>query len=141
MSNLLTPPDLVSKRAYSQWGSPNTPKAFSDPMPHRIGARIETEKGIRRLMKDKLARGLGIQKGAEEGLAAHSLHQSTSLFHWEYLSYLMERLKDHGTPGSDHGPRPTSTPMRNPPLPSPRTRRSSHGAPPPCWIVAPATYR
>ncbi|CAJ1953804.1 unnamed protein product [Cylindrotheca closterium] len=109
MSNLLTPPGLVSKRAYSQWRSPNTPKAFSDPMPHQIRAWIETEKGIRRLLKDELARGLGIPKGAEKGLSVHSLCQSTSLFHWEYLSYSMECLKDHGTPGSDHGPRPTST--------------------------------
>lgn len=90
MSNLLTPPGLVPRRKYVQENHENTPLFSRDPMPHQAGAWIKTEKGTRRLMTEELARGLGIPKGAETKLSEASLHRTTSVYHWEYLSYSLQ---------------------------------------------------
>ncbi|CAJ1960569.1 unnamed protein product [Cylindrotheca closterium] len=68
MGNLLTPPGLVPRNSYSQSGSAHTPHSLHDPMPNQIGAWIKTEKGVRRLMKEEVAQGLGIPKGCETEL-------------------------------------------------------------------------
>ncbi len=90
MSNLLTPPGLVSVRDYRTPAGPcYLPDARTDPMPNRPKAWIKTERGTRRLHADETARGLGLPKEWNWGLAALDpglLSQTTSLFLWEYLS-------------------------------------------------------
>ena len=90
MSNLLTPPGLVSARDYgSPTGNCFIPDARVDPMPNRPHAWIKTERGTRRLQFDETARGLGLPKEWKWGTAPldHGLlSQTTSLFLWEYLS-------------------------------------------------------
>ena len=65
MSNLLTPPGLVSKHLYLRESKVQSlkevvPDARVCPMPDRPGALISTEKGIRGLQLDEYCRGLGM---------------------------------------------------------------------------------
>ncbi|CAJ1927936.1 unnamed protein product [Cylindrotheca closterium] len=94
MGNLLTP---RRRDSYSQSGSARTPHSLHDPMPNQIGAWIKTERGVRRLMKEEVARGLGIPKGCKTELSHKSLQRTTSLFHWEYLFFLLQHLFSHPT--------------------------------------------
>ena len=99
MENLLTPPGLVPRKLYLRGKQrPHSPQAGRDPMPPKVGSIIQTEKGTRRLTQEELARGLGIPKGEETGLGVKSLHRSSSLFHWEYLSRSLERLQELDEP-------------------------------------------
>jgi hypothetical protein len=59
MSNLLTPPGLVPSRMYDRRSVLTVPHSRLDPMPSHLGAWVETEKGIRRLMPDETSKGLG----------------------------------------------------------------------------------
>ena len=63
-------------------------------MPHQVGALIKTDKGIRRLAKEEVARGLGIPKGSESHLSPASLGRTTSVFHWEYLSTSLQQYHE-----------------------------------------------
>lgn len=89
MSNLLTPPGLVGWNKYIR-NRPDLEEQALDvltsPMPNQIGSLIQTDRGMRRLLPEEVARGLGFPK--EMGLApsATTLERSTSVFHWEYLS-------------------------------------------------------
>lgn len=87
MSNLLTPPGLVRKSSYVEPPSYAVPDAMTDPMPNRVGALIRTERGIRRLSVEEVARGLGVPKISEKQVSSNLLSHTTSVFHWEYLSY------------------------------------------------------
>ena len=87
MSNLLVPPGLVHR----------TPKWHSHPMPPKVGALIETDKGTRGLMAEEVARGLGVPKGAEKDLSTSSLDRTTSVFHWEYLAYSLQQFYQRTT--------------------------------------------
>lgn len=89
MSNLLIPPGLIPKSAYK-----NPPEILGmdpdvSPMP-TFQAWIRTTRGTRRLLLPELARGLGLDKTTTEGLANRLtpgiLQQTTSVYHWEYLS-------------------------------------------------------
>ena len=95
MGNLLVPPGLISRKAYLQRESLYTPKATIDPMPHQAGALIETANGVRRLKAEELARGLGISKGSEKGIGVKSLGRTTSVYHWEYMSFSLQHLDSH----------------------------------------------
>jgi hypothetical protein len=53
MSNLLTPPGLVPRHLYDHRSQRVVPDAQVDPMPCYIGAWIQTEKGVRRLMPEE----------------------------------------------------------------------------------------
>ena len=87
MENLLMPPGPVPRNRYRQVEQRlNSPQAHLDPMPPKVGAFIRTEKGVRLLTKDELARGLGIPKREEINLNVKCLHRSSALFHWGYLS-------------------------------------------------------
>jgi hypothetical protein len=86
MSNLLTPPGLVSKSLYDHRSKRKCPDGRTDPMPCYIGAWITTEKGIRRLMPKETSKGLGAPKTERIVLTSSLLRSSTSLFHWEYVS-------------------------------------------------------
>jgi hypothetical protein len=55
-------------------------------MPSTVGAWIPTEKGIRRVSLEETSRGLGLPKDTVVKVTAPLLEQTTSLFHWEYLS-------------------------------------------------------
>ncbi|CAJ1936816.1 unnamed protein product [Cylindrotheca closterium] len=102
MGNLLTPPGLIPRKSYSQSGSTHTPHSLHDPMPNQIGAWIQTEKGVPRLLKEEVARGLGIPKGYEAEVSHKSLQRTSPLFHWEYISFSLQHLFNH----------PTATPTR-----------------------------
>jgi hypothetical protein len=94
MSNLLTPPGLVSRHAYLTRHHDNVPQARIHPMPAQAKALIETEKGVRRLFPEETANGLGIPKEWKvkpAWLSNSMLRRTTSLFHWEYLSETLLR--------------------------------------------------
>ncbi|CAJ1968834.1 unnamed protein product [Cylindrotheca closterium] len=116
MGNLLTPPGLVPRSSYSNNGTNHTPYSLHDPMPNQIGAYIRTEKGVRRLLKEEMARGLGIPKGPEMNLSKKSLQRTTSLFHWEYLSHSLQHLfpmpalESRPTPAEDGSSNESSSP-------------------------------
>jgi hypothetical protein len=90
MSNLLVPPGLIPRRAYIRppvdthvW------EAGRDPMPAISGSWISTEQGTRRLLPEELAKALGINKeklSDSTETNARTLRNTTSIFHWEYLS-------------------------------------------------------
>jgi hypothetical protein len=97
MSNLLTPPGLVSFRDYGTPGVAGTPSqgayvpdARTEPMPNRPYAWVKTERGVRRLSFEETARGLGLPKEwkwGDDSLLEHSfIAQTSCLFIWEYLS-------------------------------------------------------
>jgi hypothetical protein len=93
MSNLLTPPGLVRNHRYVQ-GRSGDPIARSDPMPAHLGAYVDTERGMRRLMPEESGRGLGIPKEWKvepKRITKGRLERTTSLFHWEYLSSTLSR--------------------------------------------------
>lgn len=97
MGNLLTPPGLVDRRcfiSYPQRETGRLPLDIRDPMPHQIGALLRTEKGVRRLLPEELARGLGIPKDQSSSFtkSLKLLGRTTSVFHWEYLGSSLERL-------------------------------------------------
>jgi hypothetical protein len=90
MSNLLTPPGLVSCRDYA---TPplmeHIPDARVHPMPNRPQSWIKTNRGFRCLHFDKIVCGLGMPKEWIWGTSPLNhdlLNQTTSLFIWEYLS-------------------------------------------------------
>jgi hypothetical protein len=86
MSNLLTPPGLVPVRMYDRRTDRTAPNSRLEPMPSHMGAWVETERGIRRLMPEETSKGLGAPKEERTTLSASILKCTTSLFHWEYLS-------------------------------------------------------
>jgi hypothetical protein len=86
MSNLLTPPGLVPCRSYDRHSDRNPPDARTDPMPEQCRAWIHTEKGVQRLSLEETSRGLGILKDTEVPLSPSLLKNTTSLFHFEYIS-------------------------------------------------------
>jgi hypothetical protein len=89
MSNLLlTPPGLVPRSHYRE---PNgtEPRADQDPMPEQVGKWIITERGARRLLREEVAKGLGLTNEWElptASLKGSVLEHTTSVYHWEYLS-------------------------------------------------------
>lgn len=89
MSNLLVPVGLVPRSAYRHTITAPGLDPDVSPMP-TYPAWITTVKGTRRLFLSELARGLGVDKGTAEGLAERLtpkiLEQTTSVYHWEYLS-------------------------------------------------------
>jgi hypothetical protein len=92
MSNLLTPPGLVSHRDYAIPPlTEHIPDARVHPsMPNRLQSWIKTETGFCRLHLDETACGLGMPKEwncwGPSPLNHGLLNQTTSLFIWEYLS-------------------------------------------------------
>jgi hypothetical protein len=88
MSNLLTPPGLV-RATYRKEFIPDTYDSRTDPMPTQPGSWIRTDRGYRRLQLDEIGRGLGLLKVGSKTAAPGLLQQTTSVFHWEYLSELL----------------------------------------------------
>ena len=81
MSNLLTPPGLL----YQINVKGNVVEAHQDPMPETPGRWIRTEKGIRRLLTEEVARGLGIPKSWHVNpnvFTTKNLQTTTSIYHW-----------------------------------------------------------
>lgn len=123
MSNLLTPPGLVSPKLYDRRSNRKVPQARTDPMPGHMGAWIETERGIRRLMPEETSNGLGAPKKNRTTLSASILQCTTSLFHWEYLSssltlpsegqptLLPATLRDDNWSTPDSAPKDTGPPF------------------------------
>ena len=90
MSNLLIPDGLLPRGVYARPPKlAHITEARREPMPSIPGAWISTERGVRRLLPEELAKGLGVPKDKikERGeIIARSLRNTTSVFHWEYLS-------------------------------------------------------
>ncbi len=84
-------------------------------MPSTVGAWIRTEKGIRRVSLEETSRGLGLPKDTGVKITAPLLEQTTSLFHWEYLSASLLTTKKETTspsPADASGPRAKNEPLR-----------------------------
>jgi hypothetical protein len=59
-----------------------------------MGVYIQTERGTKRLMPEESGRGLGIPKEWRvdpKHIMKGGLEQTTTLFHWEYLSATLSR--------------------------------------------------
>jgi hypothetical protein len=99
MSNLLTPKGLLPLRRKSGPVPPGDhPRVDRDPMPSKPGGWIETEEGPRQALLEETGRGLGISKPDLIFLTMEELRDTTSIFHWEYLSQcLMETTNASGT--------------------------------------------
>lgn len=99
MSNLLTPPGLVGWNKYIKPPSSAPPAldVHAKPMPDQPGSLLSTERGIRRLLPEEIARGLGFPKELGLTPSASTITRTTSVFHWEFLSESFDRLD---------GPRP-----------------------------------
>jgi hypothetical protein len=57
-------------------------------------AWIKTKKGIQRVTLEETSRGLGLQKGSATNPTVSLVENTTSIFHWEYLSASV-RLPGH----------------------------------------------
>jgi hypothetical protein len=57
-----------------------------------LGAWIKTEKGTLRVMPEETSKGLGASKNQRTILTSSILKNTTSLFHWEYLSMSLTLL-------------------------------------------------
>ena len=86
MENLLTLPHKVYIPPCLQIFAGTIPVASRDPMPSSINSMIETDKGVRRLRIEEFACGLGADKPLYLLLGKTLLDQTTSLYHWEYVS-------------------------------------------------------
>ena len=109
MGNLLTPPGLIrGRRLPAPPKSLQAPLAHEDPMPCTSGHYIRTERGVRRLERDELARGLGLPSSeSKEDIPVGLLHGTTSLFHWEYFAESLH-LSLNQTQDSETPPTPLS---------------------------------
>jgi hypothetical protein len=100
MGNLIMPPGLLRTRYlppsdFDEVTRLTIPHAQIDPMPNKPGAVIRTEKGIRHLQDEELARGLGLPKSWKvppERLNQSTLSATTSSFHWEYLAQCLSQV-------------------------------------------------
>ena len=91
MSNLLTPPGLLYQRARQYYSKVqgNVYEAHRDPMPETPGRWIRTDRGIRRLLAEEVARGLGVPKSWHvnpNDYTTKKLQATTSVYHWEYIA-------------------------------------------------------
>lgn len=94
MSNLLTPPGLIPRWAYTI-SSRAGARVESSPMPSTPGRWITTHEGTRRLEVDEFIRGMGGVTPGPPNFGKHPLRsmalRSTSVFHWEHLTNSMSR--------------------------------------------------
>jgi hypothetical protein len=114
MQNLLTPKGLRPRR--KQLAPPTQlhqlPRYDHDPMPSTPMGWIMDGDGPRQLLLDETAHGLGLTKSRDvpsKVLTLHLLHNTTSVFHWEYISQCFLQLMDTSAPTvSDLLPVPTA---------------------------------
>ena len=97
MSNLLRPFGIPYK-AYGRCSEKPTsaPDAKYEPMPARVGAWIQTERGVRKLLVDELAKGLGIPKswgGNPELVPSNLVTNLTSVHIWESLAPIVAAVQ------------------------------------------------
>lgn len=101
MSNMLTPFGIPGK-AYAPFtlATNHIPDAMTDPMPNKIGSFIRTNKGVRRLQPDEVARGSGVPKEwikPEVTLPTSMVHGTTSANIWEAVAASIRSLSRTGT--------------------------------------------
>jgi len=89
MHNLLTPVGLIAKNSYVSKAVGIISEADTDPMPPFPGALIRTEKGVRKLKTNEYCRGLGYTKEESDDVPEQLARQTTSIYHWEYLSPIL----------------------------------------------------
>jgi hypothetical protein len=89
-------------------------------MPFRPGSFIETTRGTRRLLNDKLAKGLGIPKAWLEGIYPHTktIWRTPAVHLLEYIGQLLqiEELSLPTNPGTSHRPAEAPPPNWYPPF-------------------------
>jgi hypothetical protein len=98
MSNLLRPFGVPYKAfGRSQDKPQHAPNAQYEPLPPWAGSWIQTTKGVRRLLADELARGIGIPKswGDLEALPGGLISNVTSLHIWESIAPTVAALNLH----------------------------------------------
>jgi hypothetical protein len=114
MSNLLTPPGLVTSSAFVKALAKNPGAKLhptTGPMPPHFGAWVDTDRGPHRLQGDETSRGLGTPKEwsvPPEHLTERLLGETTSVFHWEYLSASLLSMTTNQ--GQETKPSPLKTP-------------------------------
>jgi hypothetical protein len=103
MQNLLTPKGLRPRR--KQPAPPTrlhqVPRFDHDPMPSTPMGWIMDGDGPRQLLLEEMAHGLGLPKSRDvppQALTPHLLHDTTSVFHWEYISQCFLQLMDTSAP-------------------------------------------
>ena len=103
MQNLLTPKGLRPRR--KQPAPPTqlhqVPRFDHDPMPSTPMGWFMDGDGPRQLLLEETARGLGLPKSRDvppQALTPHLLHNTTSVFHWEYISQCFLQLMDTSAP-------------------------------------------
>lgn len=122
MANLLRPSGLVPKRCWQvkpdhkgkeERGA--IPCAESEALPERPGSLIRTDRGIRRILNDEIAKGLGVPR---EWMAKDEtnpypseklLNLTTAIFFFEYLAPLIYREYDQSTTTAPELIHPEST--------------------------------
>lgn len=97
MSNLLTPEGLICNRHRSRMGTSQLGiDCHTEPMPP-YQAWIKTSFGVRRLLLEELARGLGLEKKRLKELITRLtptvLQRTTSIYHWEHLAAGLVQVK------------------------------------------------
>ena len=101
MSNLLTPSGLIHERSYIDAPCGIIFDASADPMPPHPGSMIRTDRGVRQLQTDKFGRGLGFLNSDSKLISSKLAKQTTSVYHWEYLSPIFtEAVTETLTPSS-----------------------------------------
>ena len=104
MSNLLRPcniPRAAYQLPYTEKNRP-APDSGCDPMPARLGAAIQTKAGVRRLLPDELAKGLGIptEWGKAEHYPGSLLNSLPGIHTWEAIGRVISPLFQENTEGS-----------------------------------------
>ena len=77
------------------------PRFDQDPMPSKPMGWIVDDDGPRQLLLEETARGLGLRKSRgvpSKVLTSDLLHNSTSVFHWEYISQCLLQLMNVSVP-------------------------------------------
>ena len=94
MDNLLIPHGLLPKQSYNIKYPKHLPipDACQEPMPAWLRVLIKTKGGIRQLLDQEYAMGLGIPKDKATKYNNRILQQFTGLHIWEYLSKFFELL-------------------------------------------------
>jgi hypothetical protein len=81
-------------------------------MPGALGTWIKTEKEVQQVTLKERSQGLGLQKGLATNPTVSLVENTTSIFHWEYLSasLVTSRRRTTNTPGP--GPKVLTKPTQ-----------------------------
>ncbi len=96
MSNLLRPCNVPRTAYRLPFSDKNrsAPDSGSEPMPSRLGAAIQTRDGVRRLLPDELAKGLGVpaEWGDLKAYPSSLLNYLPGIHTWEAIARVISPL-------------------------------------------------